>query len=81
MKEHPFEDEITYLLDHPPTLPKFTIRNEHRDLSPSYVWVSTEDQLESLAEILKKEQAFAVDTEQHSFRSFLGFTALMQVSP
>ncbi|CAA6671929.1 unnamed protein product [Spirodela intermedia] len=80
MKEHPFEDKITYLLDHPPNLPRFTNRNEHRHLSPSYVWVSTEDQLESLAEILKKEQAFAVDTEQHSLRSFLGFTALMQIS-
>ncbi|KAG1368338.1 Protein RRP6-like 3 [Cocos nucifera] len=40
----------------------------------------TEHQLEYLAKLLSKEQVFAVDTEQHSLRSFLGFTALMQIS-
>ncbi|KAG0478990.1 hypothetical protein HPP92_013709 [Vanilla planifolia] len=35
---------------------------------------------ESLAATLSKEKVFAVDTEQHSIRSFLGFTALMQIS-
>jgi len=29
---------------------------------------------------LGEEKAFAVDTEQHSVRSFLGYTALMQNS-
>ncbi|MQM11949.1 hypothetical protein Taro_044862, partial [Colocasia esculenta] len=76
---HPYEDEITLLLEQPPDLPKFA-NNDLTDLGPSYVWISTERQLESLAEILNKEQAFAVDTEQHSVRSFLGFTALMQIS-
>ncbi|KAL5978634.1 hypothetical protein ACLOJK_029751, partial [Asimina triloba] len=37
-------------------------------------------QLQELAGVLSKEQFFAVDTEQHSARSFLGFTALMQIS-
>lgn len=48
--------------------------------SDAYTWVETEEQLNELADILIKERVFAVDTEQHSLRSFLGFTALMQVS-
>lgn len=49
-------------------------------MSESYVWVETEPQLQELANVLSKERIFAVDTEQHSFRSFLGFTALIQIS-
>lgn len=49
-------------------------------MSDSYVWVDTEEKLESLARLLSEERVFAVDTEHHSLRSFLGFTALMQVS-
>ena len=45
----------------------------------SYVWVATESQLKELADVLRKQKVFAVDTEQHSLRSFLGFTALIQV--
>lgn len=45
----------------------------------SYVWVETESQLKELAAVLSKERVFSVDTEQHSMRSFLGFTALIQV--
>lgn len=43
------------------------------------VWIETRSQLEELVEELSKERVFGVDTEQHSFRSFLGFTALIQV--
>lgn len=49
-------------------------------MSTSYNWVNTEAQLEHLARLLGEEKAFAVDTEQHSLRSFLGYTALMQIS-
>jgi cobalt/nickel-transporting P-type ATPase D len=49
------------------------------DMSTSYNWVDTEVKLEQLARLLSEERAFAVDTEQHSIRSFLGYTALMQV--
>ena len=79
VKRHPFEDEISYLLENPPVLPKFCISNEFTDLNAPYTWVSTEGHLKALAEILKKEHAFSVDTEQHSVRSYYGFTALMQV--
>ena len=56
--------------------------NENIDLkmSETYIWVETELQLKELVTILSKERVFAVDTEQHSLRSFLGFTALIQVN-
>lgn len=80
-KLHPYEEEITSLLQTPPTLPNFVSDNGNAplDMSCSYTWVDTEPQLESLAGLLSRERVFAVDTEQHSFRSFLGYTALMQV--
>lgn len=49
------------------------------EMNDSYVWVDTEMQLKELVDVLTKERFFAVDTEQHSLRSFLGFTALVQV--
>lgn len=55
------------------------ISKKHSDLADSYVWVDTISQLEALVDLLSKEQVFAVDTEQHSLHSLLGFTALMQV--
>ncbi|CAL5086473.1 unnamed protein product [Urochloa decumbens] len=50
------------------------------EMHTPYNWVDTEAQLEHLAKLLSEEKAFAVDTEQHSVRSFLGYTALMQIS-
>lgn len=79
LKMHPFEEEITSLLESPPALLNFVTVHEYSDMSASCVWIDTEYQLEYLAKLLSKEQVFAVDTEQHSLRSFLGFTALMQV--
>ncbi|XP_020884168.1 protein RRP6-like 3 isoform X2 [Arabidopsis lyrata subsp. lyrata] len=77
---HPYETEITVLLENPRIEFGF-LRGEYSlEMSDSYVWVETELQLKELAEILAKEKVFAVDTEQHSLRSFLGFTALIQIS-
>ncbi|XP_064962122.1 protein RRP6-like 3 isoform X3 [Musa acuminata AAA Group] len=79
LRMHPFADEIASLLEHPP-LTTFMTNHEYSDMSNSYVWIDTEHQLDLLARLLSKERVFAVDTEQHSLRSFLGFTALMQIS-
>lgn len=49
------------------------------EMEGSYVWVETEAQLKELVEVFNNERVFAVDTEQHSLRSFLGFTSLVQV--
>lgn len=76
---HPYEAEITALLKNP--LPEIELGTEIADLEmkDSYVWVHTEMQLKELVDVLSEERFFAVDTEQHSLRSFLGFTALVQV--
>ncbi|KAL9453654.1 hypothetical protein AB3S75_009292 [Citrus x aurantiifolia] len=77
---HPYELEITALLENP--RPEFDFSNVDLDLqrSDSFIWVETKSQLNELANALSKEFFFAVDTEQHSLRSFLGFTALIQIS-
>lgn len=79
MNSHPYEAEITALLKNP--LPEIELGTEIADLEmkDSYVWVHTEMQLKELVDVLSEERFFAVDTEQHSLRSFLGFTALVQV--
>lgn len=79
---HPYEAEVTALMESPGLeLQCITVKNvDLKKLSESYVWVETESQLKELVEVLSKEKVFGVDTEQHSLRSFLGFTALVQVS-
>ncbi|XP_010469591.1 PREDICTED: protein RRP6-like 3 isoform X2 [Camelina sativa] len=77
---HPYESEITVLLENTQIEFGFLRGECSLEMSDSYVWVETESQLKELAEVLAKEKVFAVDTEQHSWRSFLGFTSLIQIS-
>jgi exosome complex exonuclease RRP6 len=44
------------------------------------IFVDSEAALSEMAEHLDRAQEFAVDLEHHSYRSFQGFTCLMQVS-
>ncbi|XP_024960832.1 protein RRP6-like 3 isoform X2 [Cynara cardunculus var. scolymus] len=77
---HPYESEIKALLEKPQLEFEFCNAIMDMDMSDTYVWVDDESKLEELVEVLSKERVFAVDTEQHSLRSFLGFTALIQIS-
>ncbi|XP_022727091.1 protein RRP6-like 3 isoform X2 [Durio zibethinus] len=78
---HPYESEITTLMENPQLLfSKIAMDDFDAKMDDSYVWVETESQLSQLAQVLSEHRAFAVDTEQHSLRSFLGFTALIQIS-
>ncbi|KAA8524681.1 hypothetical protein F0562_011104 [Nyssa sinensis] len=77
---HPYQAEITALLKNPHLEFNFVDGNMDLKMSDSYVWVETHSQLQELVDVLSKERVFAVDTEQHSLRSFLGFTALIQIS-
>lgn len=67
------------MLNNPPGFRSFMMGDQCPEMDTPYNWVDTEAQLEHLASLLGEEKAFAVDTEQHSVRSFLGYTALMQV--
>ncbi|TMW93546.1 hypothetical protein EJD97_011517 [Solanum chilense] len=79
---HPYKEEIAELMksSNVEFLEHFGGNFEDFTMRESYVWVESESQLMELAEVLSKERVFAVDTEQHSLRSFLGFTALIQIS-
>lgn len=76
---HPYGVEINSLLENPILEFDHISGNLDLEISDEYVWVETELRLKELAASLSKERVFAVDTEQHSLRSFLGFTALIQV--
>ncbi|OVA11482.1 HRDC domain [Macleaya cordata] len=78
---HPYEEEITALLKNPQVeVFSFVDGKVDMEMSGSHIWVATKSQLEEVVKVLSNERVFAVDTEQHSLRSFLGFTALMQIS-
>lgn len=76
---HPYESEIKALLDKPELELEFCNGTMDMDMSDTYIWIDNESKLKELAEVLSNEKVIAVDTEQHSLRSFLGFTALIQV--
>ncbi|GKE08129.1 RRP6-like protein 3 isoform X1 [Tanacetum coccineum] len=76
---HPYESEIKALLEKPQLDVEF-FNGRMGDMKDAYVWVDDEENLKQLVEVLSNERVFAVDTEQHSLRSFLGFTALVQIS-
>ncbi|KAK9151762.1 hypothetical protein Syun_010071 [Stephania yunnanensis] len=78
---HPYEEEIARLV-RVSGIESVEFGGDLVDLGMNggFVWVETEEQLKELEEVLRKKRVFAVDTEQHSLRSFLGFTALMQIS-
>ncbi|VFQ62172.1 unnamed protein product [Cuscuta campestris] len=79
---HPYKAEISDLLSEPNVEALELLNQNLEELAgrDSYIWVETELQLQELAEMLSGESVFAVDTEQHSLRSFLGFTCLIQIS-
>ncbi|KAK3003903.1 hypothetical protein RJ639_018639 [Escallonia herrerae] len=77
---HPYETEIGGLLREPDVGLRFFEGQVDFEMGESYVWVDTESKLVELAETLSGERVFSVDTEQHGLRSFLGFTALVQIS-
>ncbi|KAH6785648.1 hypothetical protein C2S51_038103 [Perilla frutescens var. frutescens] len=80
---HPYKGEISKLMKNPNvgTLELFDgCKKWSLEMGRSYVWVEAEAQLRELVEVLSNEKVFAVDTEQHSLRSLLGFTALIQIS-
>lgn len=76
---HPYQAEIFELVENPQLEFSFIDGIVDLKMSEEYTWVETVSQLKELLNVLIKERVFSVDTEQHSLRSFLGFTALIQV--
>ena len=80
LNSHPYEAEISALLKNPQLEFSFLNGSTDSKMSEEYTWIEKESQLKELLDVLSKERVFAVDTEQHSLRSFLGFTSLIQVN-
>ena len=77
---HPYEKEIKEL-EYSADL--FEEKKEilYNDIESTAVnYIETEEELEELAKLLCHETEFAVDLENHNYRSFQGFSCLMQIS-
>ncbi|CAM6097604.1 unnamed protein product [Calypogeia fissa] len=79
---HPFGERIRKLLEHPPVDSPFMQPGyeEPPGMEVSCEWIETKEELHALVQALSDETEIAVDTEQHSFHSFRGFTGLVQIS-
>ena len=77
---HPYEFEIQSI-SYPPH--QLQIRPEilYKTLEETpFTWVETEEKLDELVALLDTQQEIAVDLEHHDYRSFQGFTCLIQIS-
>lgn len=78
---HPYEWEIDHFQ---PSKAQLEVPTEKRwppplDETP-FTLVETVEQLQEMCAALSQEAEIAVDLEHHSYRSFQGFTCLMQIS-
>lgn len=77
---HPYSYEIQHI-EYPGRM--FEIREPvmyHDFNSTSFTWVDTEEGLEAMMKVLDDAEEIAIDLEHHNYRSYQGFTCLMQVS-
>jgi ribonuclease D len=77
---HPYQFELENF-----TVPDYLLRSkkiipyENLESTPLH-WINTTELLNKMIEKLKQVKEIAVDVEHHSYRSFLGFTCLIQIS-
>ncbi|CAG8492553.1 1495_t:CDS:10 [Funneliformis caledonium] len=78
--QHPYECEIKNIVypafmfeDREPILSK-------RIVSSPFIWVDTLEELTAMCEKLEDANEIAVDLEHHHYRSYQGFTCLIQIS-
>eukprot|EP01028_Stygiella_incarcerata_P002387 TRINITY_DN1445_c0_g1_i2.p1 TRINITY_DN1445_c0_g1~~TRINITY_DN1445_c0_g1_i2.p1 ORF type:complete len:824 (-),score=209.04 TRINITY_DN1445_c0_g1_i2:93-2564(-) len=77
---HPYEEELGSLTYEKKSMkPREEMMYLPLDRTP-LTWVDTLGALRQLEECLEKEDMFAIDLENHSFRSFQGYLCLMQIS-
>ena len=77
---HPLSDILDRLEYSPSSLVAGPLRAPAPASDSPLVFVDSESSLEALAADLDAASEFAVDLEHHSYRSFQGFTCLVQVS-
>ncbi|XP_077998718.1 exosome complex component 10-like [Glandiceps talaboti] len=80
MSGHPYQYELDHLQPIPSQL-ESRDPEKYKPLTDTQLkMINTLDQLQQLSDLLNKQKEFAVDLEHHSYRSFQGFTCLMQIS-
>jgi len=77
---HPYQYELDHLIFRSTQLEKRPAQSYQPLDSTPLSFVDTPDKLVALVDTLCSEKEFAVDLEHHSYRSFQGFTCLMQIS-
>ncbi|KAM4652421.1 exosome complex component 10 [Discoglossus pictus] len=80
MFSHPYQYELDHFVPMDSVFEKPEIKNFLPLQDVPFHFVTTLDDLVELNEKLIQCSEFAVDLEHHSYRSFLGFTCLMQIS-
>ncbi|CAO3653430.1 unnamed protein product [Mucor hiemalis] len=77
---HPYEHEIANI-EYPQRMFERTEPEMYKDYdTTSPIWVDTEEKLLDMMKQLEGAEELAVDLEHHNYRSFQGFTCLMQLS-
>lgn len=77
---HPYDYELTLWKPEESMLSTVKVTKPLPFSETPYLFVETEDQLNSLMEDLSKVKELAVDLEHHSYRTFMGFTCVLQIS-
>ncbi|OAD69496.1 hypothetical protein PHYBLDRAFT_96888, partial [Phycomyces blakesleeanus NRRL 1555(-)] len=77
---HPYEYEIKHL-EYPEHMFKEKKPEMYKPFDKtSATWVDTEEGLRKMMDTFEDVEELAVDLEYHNYRSYLGFTCLMQIS-
>ncbi|XP_070561163.1 exosome complex component 10-like [Ptychodera flava] len=77
---HPYQYELDHFQPSPSQL-ESSEPQMYKSLEDTPLKIITSfDQLQELSDLLNKQTEFAVDLEAHTYRSFQGFTCLMQLS-
>ncbi|XP_053213609.1 exosome component 10-like [Panonychus citri] len=77
---HPYETELENWQPTSSMLEKVTPQLPSDLKEENFHFINDLDSLQSLIETLKDVKEFAIDLEAHSYRSFQGFTCLIQIS-
>ncbi|KAI8904437.1 ribonuclease H-like domain-containing protein [Gorgonomyces haynaldii] len=77
-QKHPYEYEIKHL-KYPPFMFKKRPEILFKPMQ-GFIFVDTVDALKDMCNILEQSKEIAIDLEHHDYRTFLGFTCLMQIS-
>lgn len=77
---HPYDYELTLWKPEESMLSTVKVTKPLPFSETPFLFVETEEQLNILMEDLSKVKEIAVDLEHHSYRTFMGFTCVLQIS-